>query len=126
MTRTLLVTDDAPIIREIIKDTAAQAGWEVVGEAGNGQEAVDRYAELNPDACTIDLVMPEYDGLHGLRGIMELDPEARVLVVSALDQKSVFQEAFKLGAADFLVKPFNAKLLTETLDRLVPETAPVA
>ena len=122
MTRTLLVTDDATIIREIIKDTAARAGWEVVGEAANGQEAVDRYAELNPDACTIDLVMPEYDGLHGLRGIMQLDPEARVLVVSALDQKSVFKEAFKLGAADFLVKPFNAQLLTETLDRLIPET----
>ena len=75
MARTLLVTDDAPIIREIIKDTAQNAGWEIVGEAANGQEAIDRYAELNPDACTIDLVMPEYDGLHGLRGIMKLDPE---------------------------------------------------
>jgi len=124
MARTLLVTDDAPIIREIIKDTATRAGWEITGEAANGQEAVDRYAELNPDACTIDLVMPDYDGLHGLRGIMELDPEARVLVVSALEQKSIFQEAFKLGAADFIVKPFNAQILAETLDRMVPEMAP--
>jgi len=125
MTRTLLVTDDAPIIREIIKDTATGAGWTIVGEAGNGEEAIQRYAELNPDVCTLDMVMPEYDGLHGLRGIMEIDPEARVLVVSALEQKSIFKEAFKLGAADFIVKPFNAHTLIETLDRMVPDAASV-
>ena len=77
MARTLLVTDDALIIRQIIKDMAASAGWEVVGEATNGQEAIDRYRELRPDAVTLDLVMPEHDGLHALHGIMEFDPQAK-------------------------------------------------
>ncbi len=75
MTKTLLVTDDALIIRQIIKDMVVNAGWEVVGEAANGQEAIDRYRELRPDAVTLDLVMPEHDGLHALHGIMEFDPE---------------------------------------------------
>ncbi len=74
MPRRLLVADDALIIRQIIKDMATAAGWEVVGEASNGQEAIDRYRELHPDAVTLDLVMPEHDGLHALHGIMEFDP----------------------------------------------------
>ncbi len=119
MTRRLLVTDDAIIIREMIKDAATEAGWEIAGEACNGQEAIDRYLELRPDACTLDLVMPEYDGLHALRGILKEDPDARVCVVSALDQKHVLKEAFQIGAADFIVKPFDREFLVETLDKLV-------
>ena len=120
MARRLLVTDDALIIREIIKDAATAAGWEIVGEAGNGQEAIERYRELRPDAVTLDLVMPEYDGLHALRGIVDLDPDAKVLVVSALEQTTVLKEAFKLGAFDFIVKPFDKKTLVQTLDQMVP------
>ncbi len=124
MTRRLLVTDDAIIIREMIKDAAVAAGWEIAGEASNGQEAIDRYVELRPDACTLDLVMPQYDGLHGLRGILAVDSEARVCVVSALDQKHVLKEAFQIGAADFIVKPFDRRFLVETLDKLVtPQTS---
>ncbi|NLS96581.1 MAG: response regulator [Planctomycetaceae bacterium] len=120
MTRRLLVTDDAIIIREMIKDAAMEAGWDIAGEASNGEEAVAKYLELRPDACTLDLVMPHYDGLHGLRGILAADPQARVCVVSALDQKHVLKEAFQIGAADFIVKPFDRKFLIETLDKLVP------
>jgi len=120
MTRRLLVTDDAIIIREMIKDAAMEAGWDIAGEASNGEEAVAKYLELRPDACTLDLVMPHYDGLHGLRGILAADPQARVCVVSALDQKHVLKEAFEIGAADFIVKPFDRKFLIETLDKLVP------
>ena len=120
MPRTLLVTDDAVIIREMIKDAAISAGWQIVGEAANGREAVERYAELRPDACTLDLVMPEYDGLYALRGIIELDPDARVAVVSALDQKKVFADALRAGAADFVVKPFDREILIETLEQMVP------
>jgi two-component system chemotaxis response regulator CheY len=118
MARTLLVTDDAMIIRQIIKDMAAEAGWDVVGEASNGQEAIDRYRELRPDAVTLDLVMPEHDGLHALHGIMALDPDAKVLIVSALEQRAVLREAFKAGAADFVAKPFDRQNLRESLEQL--------
>jgi len=121
MARTLLVTDDAMIIRQIIKDTATTAGWEVVGEASNGQEAIDRYRELRPDAVTLDLVMPEQGGLHALQGIMEIDPNAKVLVVSALEQRGVLKDAFKAGAADFVSKPFDKQNLQATLTQLVAE-----
>ena len=118
MARTLLVTDDAMIIRQIIKDMAASAGWEVVGEACNGQEAIDRYRELRPDAVTLDLVMPEHNGLHALHGIMEFDPKAKVLVVSALEQRGVLKDAFKAGAADFVSKPFDKQSLQASLQQL--------
>ena len=124
MPRTLLVTDDASIIREMIKETVTDAGWLIVGEAADGRNAVEQYAALRPDAVTLDLVMPEYDGLFALRGIAALDPAAKVLVVSALDQKAVLREAFKAGAGDFLVKPFDRRLLVEALEHLVPAAAP--
>jgi two-component system chemotaxis response regulator CheY len=121
MTRTLLVADDALIIRQIIKDLATSAGWTVVGEASNGQEAVERYEQLRPDAVTLDLVMPETDGLFALHGIMSLDPEAKVLLVSALEQRGVLKDAFKAGAADFVSKPFDKGSLQSTLAQLVPD-----
>ncbi len=123
MSRTLLVVDDAIIIREMIKDIAQAAGWAIAGEAVHGQDAVDRYRALRPDAVTLDLVMPQFDGLHALRGILGANPEARVLVVSALDQKAVLREAFKAGAADFVVKPFDRQVLIQSLDQLVPAAA---
>ncbi|MEN6497681.1 MAG: response regulator [Thermoguttaceae bacterium] len=121
MTRTLLIVDDAIVIRELIKDIASSAGWAIVGEGANGQQAVERYEEFHPDAVTLDLVMPQYDGLHGLRGIKSLDPEAKVVIVSALEQKNVLKEAFKAGASDFLVKPFDRGTLVSTLAQIVPE-----
>ncbi len=124
MPRRLLVADDAMIIRQIIKDMAAAAGWEVVGEASNGQEAIERYRELHPDAVTLDLVMPEHDGLHALHGIMEFDSAAKVLVVSALEQRGVLKDAIKAGASDFVAKPFDKKSLQATLEQLVPQAGP--
>ncbi len=121
MPRKLLVVDDALIIRELIKDAAVAAGWTIAGEATDGRMGVERFKELRPDAVTLDLVMPEYDGLYGLRGIMAVDPEAKVVVVSALDQKSVLKEAFKVGAFDFIVKPFDKKGLIKTLNLMVPD-----
>lgn len=123
MPRRLLVVDDALIIREIIKDAVTNAGWEVAGEAANGQEAVEQYQLLRPDAVTLDLVMPEYDGLHALQGILDMDPGAKVVVVSALDQKNILKQAFKIGATDFVVKPFVNDALIQTLDTLVASAA---
>lgn len=118
MAKTLLVTDDAAIVREKIKEAARGAGWEIVGEARNGKEAVERYAELRPMAMTIDLVMPEYDGIYALRQIIALDPNAKIVVVSA-GQKNILKDAFKLGATDFIVKPFDKRTLTNTLEQFV-------
>jgi two-component system, chemotaxis family, chemotaxis protein CheY len=123
MSMKLLVVDDSLIIRKMIGDTASEAGWEVVGEASNGQEAIDSYLKLRPDAVTLDLVMPEYDGLHALRGIIKEDSEAKVVVVSALEQKGVLKEAFHFGAADFLVKPIDRNLLVTTLHQVTAQAA---
>lgn len=117
MAKTLLVTDDAAIIREKIKEAARRVGWEIVGEARNGKEAVERYAALRPTAMTLDLVMPEYDGIYALREILAIDPAAKVIVVSALGQKNILKDAFKLGAADFVVKPFDTHTLSNTLEQ---------
>jgi two-component system chemotaxis response regulator CheY len=122
MARTLLITDDAIIIRTMIRDTAEDAGWEVVGEAANGQEAIDQYESLRPDGVTLDLVMPEYDGIHALKGIMAFNPNAKIIVVSALNQKETVREAFAAGASDFVEKPFDKDNLVQTLGVIVSES----
>ncbi|MBC8351600.1 MAG: response regulator [Planctomycetes bacterium] len=119
MSKRLLVTDDALIIREMIKDVAQEHGWEIAGEASNGAEAIERFKELRPDVTTLDLVMPGTDGLHALEGIRNIDPDAKVLVVSALEQRTVLKDALTKGAADFIVKPFDKKRLAEALDKLL-------
>ena len=103
----VLVVDDAAFMRKMVSDALAKGGHEVVGEAGNGVEAVARYQELRPDVTTLDITMPEKDGLTALREIIELDPGARVIMCSALGQESKVLEAVKSGAKDFVVKPFQ-------------------
>jgi two-component system, chemotaxis family, chemotaxis protein CheY len=130
MAKTLLITDDAAIIRAKIKETACGAGWKVIAEARNGKEALEKYIEFRPSVVTIDLVMPEYDGIYGLREILAVDPNAKVIVVSAIGQKNILKDAFQLGAADFIVKPFDKATLTKTLEQFAvaeePAAAPVA
>jgi len=126
MAKTLLVADDAAIVREKIKETARGAGWEIVGEASNGIEAVQRYNESRPTVVTLDLVMPEYDGIYALREILAIDPDAKAVVVSALGQKKVLKDAFKLGAADFVVKPFERNMLANTLNQFAAREEPAA
>jgi len=123
MARKLLVTDDSMIIRELVKDVAIRDGWEIVGEAADGQQAIEKYEQLRPDGVTLDLVMPNFDGLHALRGIKAIDALAKVLVVSAIDQTDVLREAVKLGAADFVVKPFDDVRLQKALDLLTDPAA---
>jgi len=112
----LLITDDAMIIRQMIADVASGAGWEVVGQAGNGQEAIEMYEQLRPDVVTMDIVMPDFDGLHAVQGIRKIDPNAAVIMVTALDQKDLLKQAFQHGAVDFICKPFDRDKLLETLD----------
>ncbi len=103
----VLVVDDAAFMRKMVSDALAKGGHEVVGEAGNGQEAVERFQELKPDLMTLDITMPEKDGLQALKEIIALDPAARVVMCSALGQESKVLESIKIGAKDFVVKPFQ-------------------
>ncbi|MFO0911149.1 MAG: response regulator [Isosphaeraceae bacterium] len=114
----LLVVDDALIMRKLIKDVAVAAGWQVAGEAGNGADAVALYQSLRPDLVTMDLVMPVMGGNEALRQIRALDPEARVVVVTALDQKQTLMESIRDGALDFIVKPFERDRIINLLNKV--------
>jgi two-component system, chemotaxis family, chemotaxis protein CheY len=103
----VLVVDDAAFMRKMVTDALTKGGHEVIGEAGNGAEAVARFQELRPEVMTLDITMPEKDGLEALREIISLDPTARVIMCSALGQESKVLESVKLGAKDFVVKPFQ-------------------
>ena len=113
----LLIADDALIMRMKIRDVAQKAGWTVVGEASNGAEAVAKYAELRPDLVTMDLVMPELDGLEALRAIRGKFPAAAVVMISAVNQKERLRECIVAGAVDFIVKPFQAVELQAFFER---------
>jgi two-component system chemotaxis response regulator CheY len=103
----VLVVDDAAFMRKMVGDALTKGGHEVVGEAANGEEAVQRFQELAPELTTLDITMPEKDGLAALKEIVSLDPGARVIMCSALGQESKVLEAVKSGAKDFVVKPFQ-------------------
>lgn len=120
----LLVVDDAMIMRAIIKDTAKKAGWEVVGEATNGAEAVSQFRDLKPDMTTLDIVMPEMDGVEALRAIRGEDPQARVVMISAIDQRAKLNECIQLGALDFIVKPFDKQRLLSLFQTYLSSGAP--
>ncbi len=103
----LLIVDDAMFMRRLLADVATEAGWQVVGEAADGLQAIEKYDALKPDLVTMDLVMPNLGGLDALKSIRLSDPEAKVIVVSALDQKAAVLDSITAGAMDFVVKPFN-------------------
>ena len=113
----VLVVDDAAFMRKMLSDVLAKAGHEVVGEAGNGVEAVARFQELKPDLMTLDITMPEKDGLTALAEIVAADPSARVVMCSALGQEAKVLEAIKLGAKDFVVKPFQPDRVIEAVGK---------
>jgi two-component system chemotaxis response regulator CheY len=104
----VLIVDDALFMRRMIRDIFSREGFEVVGEAENGAEAVRLHRELKPDLTTMDIVMPVLDGLSALREVVRMDPRANVIMVSALGQESLIAEAIEAGAREFIVKPFQA------------------
>ena len=113
----VLVVDDAAFMRKMVGDALSGGGHEIVGEAGNGAEAVQRYQELRPDVMTLDITMPEKDGLSALADIMGADPSARVVMCSALGQESKVLESIKLGAKDFVVKPFQPDRVLSAIEK---------
>ena len=113
----ILVVDDAAFMRKVVSDALQSGGHEVVGQAANGVEAIERHRELRPDLITLDITMPEMDGLTALREIMSADPSAKVIMCSALGQDSKVIESIKAGATDFVVKPFQAERVLEAVGK---------
>jgi two-component system chemotaxis response regulator CheY len=107
----VLIVDDALIMRKRIRDIAEEAGWQVAGEAKDGTEAVALYQREKPDLVTLDIVMPNLDGVSALRQMIHDDPRARVVMVSAVNQKDKLAECIQIGAIDFIVKPFEKAAL---------------
>lgn len=114
----VLITDDAAFMRMTIRKILEDNGIEVVGEAGNGKESVDKYKELKPDIVTMDITMPVKNGIEAIRDIIEFDSNARILACSAMGQESMVIEAIKSGAKGFIVKPFQADKLLMELEKL--------
>jgi two-component system chemotaxis response regulator CheY len=113
----VLVVDDAAFMRKMVTDALSGGGHEIVGEAANGDEAVQRFQELRPDVMTLDITMPEKDGLAALKEIIAVDPGAKVVMCSALGQESKVLESIKLGAKDFVVKPFQADRVLSAIEK---------
>ncbi len=119
MTARVLIVDDALFMRTMLRNIFVESGFEVVGEAGNGSEAVEKYRALRPDLTTMDIVMPEKNGIEALKLIMLFDPRARVVMCSALGQESLIIEALEAGARDFIVKPFKPAKVVEVAQKIL-------
>ena len=114
----VMIVDDALFMRNMLKDIFVRAGYEVVAEAEDGEVAIERYSEVKPDLVTMDIVMPRKSGVEALQDIMASDPDARVIMVSALGQDSLVLEAVESGAKDFIVKPFKEEKVLEIVKRI--------
>ena len=115
----VLICDDTAFMRSVISKVVTEAGFEVVGTAASGEQAVQQFEELKPDLVTMDVVMPDMGGIDAVRKIKELDPEARILMCSAIGQQLLMEEATKAGAGDYIVKPFQPPALLEAIDRVL-------
>ena len=119
MTKKALITDDTAFMRMTLRNILEKNGFEVVGEAGDGQDAVYKFKELQPDLITMDLTMPVMDGISAIREILKIDGHAKIIVVSAMGQKSLVIDALNAGAKDFVVKPFQPDRILEAVQKIV-------
>jgi|LGVE01.1.fsa_nt_gb two-component system chemotaxis response regulator CheY len=119
MSKRILVVDDAVFMRMMLKDILEKNGFEIAGEAANGLEAIEVYKETKPDLVTMDVTMPEMDGLDALKEIKKIDPSAKIVMCSAMGQQGMVMDAIKAGARDFIVKPFNGDRVVEALNKVL-------
>ena len=115
----VMVCDDAAFMRMMIKDILVKNGYEIAAEAENGLKAVERYLEAKPDLVLMDITMPEVDGIEAVRRIKALDPNAKVIMCSAMGQQAMVIEAIQAGAKDFIVKPFQADRVLEAVRKVI-------
>ena len=115
----VLIVDDAAFMRMMIKDILIKHGLAVAGEAVNGQDAIEKYAELKPDVVTMDIAMPEMDGITALKKILAVDGNASVVMCSAMVQQQVVIDAIQAGAKDFIVKPFKPERVIEAITKVI-------
>ncbi|MBM7555816.1 response regulator [Halanaerobacter jeridensis] len=121
MAKEILITDDANFMRTMLAKIVEDNGYEVVGKAENGEDAIQQYKELEPDLVTMDITMPGMDGIEATKEIIDYDPDARIVVCSAMGQKPMVLEAIEAGAKDFIVKPIKPDKVKETLEKLLEE-----
>ncbi len=121
MAKRILIVDDATFMRTMIREIVLGAGYEVVGEAEDGLQALEMYRAEDPDLVTMDVTMPEMDGITALREILKIDAEARVIICSAMGERELVLEAMKAGALDFIVKPFKAESVLEAIQNALGE-----
>lgn len=121
MSLRVMIVDDALFMRNVLKDIFVRAGFEVVAEADNGEDALPLYRQVAPQLVTMDIIMPKRSGLEALRDIIAADPAARVIVVSALGQDALVLEAVEAGARDFIVKPFKEAKVLEAVHRVMEQ-----
>lgn len=117
----ILVCDDSAFMRMMLKRVLVENGHEVVGEAGDGMEAVQLYRQHKPDLITMDITMPKMDGIQAVTHIHEEDPLVRIIMVTALGQRAIITDALKAGASDFIVKPFDNIQVIETIKKVLQE-----
>jgi len=115
----VLIVDDLTFIKMVLRDLVEKAGFRVVGEASDGEEALRMYADKRPDIVLLDITMPKMDGLTALKKLLALDPSARVIMCSALGQQRLILEAIQLGAKDFIVKPFRPERVIGSIKKVL-------
>ena len=115
MSHSILIADDAGFMRAILGEIIEDMEWTVAGEASDGQEAIAQYRKLRPDLVLLDITMPNLDGTEALKAILEEDPQAQVVMITALGQKDQVLDAIKAGARDFIIKPFDHDRVAATL-----------
>ena len=119
MPKRVLIVDDAVFMRSMIRDIFSSGGYEVVGEAAHGIEAIEKYRALKPDLTTMDIVMPMMSGIDATRAIVEFDPAAKIIMCSALGQEALVMEALDAGASDFIVKPFQPDDVLKVVNKVL-------
>jgi len=115
----ILIVDDAAFMRMMIKNIVTKNGYEVVGEAENGQAALELYKEHKPDLVTMDITMPEMSGIEGVKAILQFDPAANIIMCSAMGQQAMVMDAIQAGAKDFIVKPFQQDRILQAIERVL-------